>query len=630
MLSLDELNSKQKEAVLTTEGPVLIIAGPGSGKTKVLTFRTAHLIEKGIASENILAVTFTNKAAQEMKAKLQLLLTGPSRQSASWRRREGPITGTFHAFCAQILRSELDYLPSSLCYPSSKFIIYDENDSRELLKKILKESNIPDNYFKPTSVLDNISRAKSDLINAEEYTNQAEGFYPQTISQIYNLYQTALSQANALDFDDLIMLTVQIFQKAPEVLQKYQEKIKYIMVDEYQDTNHAQYVLVNLLAEKYKNICAIGDEAQSIYSWRGADIRNILNFKKDYPEMKIILLEQNYRSTQNIINAAHAVIANNTSRLEKNLWTKNAAGQPLMVYQAKNEKDEAEFIASEINKLKQEEGCNFNDFAILYRTNAQSRPIEEIFLQYGFPYKIIGGVKFYNRKEIKDILAIFRLTQNPNDLISFERLTKIPLKRQKAKIKKDIIKNYLEDLRQINKNYSLSHFLKLSIEKFDYKNYILDGTPIGENKPASAKASVDRWENIQELFTVIKDYTGLPWSEALKIFLAQAALRSTHDEVETKNNLINLMTFHSAKGLEFPVVFMAGCEEGILPYSKSCLNPSEIEEERRLCYVGITRAKKFVYLTFADQRNFRGSTYINQPSRFLGEIPDNLIKRLFI
>lgn len=619
---LDKLNPQQKEAVLAVEGPVLIIAGPGSGKTKVLTFRTAYLIAQGISPKNILAITFTNKAAQEMKSRLISLLDSNSQL---------PFAGTFHAFCAQIIRTELS--------PHTKqnhgvginpnFTIYDENDSRDLIKKILKESNISESYFKPAGVLENISKAKTDLIDEKEYESQAEGYYPQKISQIYNLYQAALKKANALDFDDLIMSCVKIFQKQPEILQKYQEKIKYIMVDEYQDTNQAQYSLVNLLAKKYKNICVIGDEAQSIYSWRGADITNILNFKKDYPEAKTIFLEQNYRSTPNIIEAAQAVIANNTSRLEKKLWTNNPVGQPIMVYQAENEKDESGFIASEINKLMREENFEFKDFAVLYRTNAQSRPVEEIFLQYGFPYKIIGNVKFYDRKEIKDLIAYLRLTQNQDDLVSFERIQKLPLKKLGRGLKADICRELINNLREIDKKLSLTEVLKQIIEKSGYDKKILDGTKEGPVLRSFSEGG-DRWENVKELFTVIKEYDYLPWSEGLKLFLEQTSLLSSHDEIKTEKNLINLMTLHSAKGLEFPVVFIAGCEEGIFPYSKSCLNPLEMEEERRLCYVGITRAKQIIYLTFASQRNIFGLTYANQPSRFLGEIPENLIKRLFI
>ena len=620
MQSID-LNPKQEEAVMATDGPILIIAGPGSGKTKVLIWRMAQLIKQGISPNNILAVTFTNKAAQEIKNRLLSLLG---------RLPQMPTTGTFHAICAQLLRRELNTIPDQPL--NSKFTIYDTNDSLSLVKKILKELNISEDYFKPASVLEAVSKAKNELISVNEYQQTAIDYYPQVVGKIYEIYQQRLKQANSLDFDDLLMLMTKIFQTYPAILEKYQNLFKYIMIDEYQDTNHTQYLLVNLLAQKYQNICVIGDEAQSIYSWRGADISNIINFQKDYPNAKTILLEQNYRSTKNILEAAHAVICQNTNRLDKKLWTDNPDGQPIMLYQASDEKEEADFLISEILKLQGENNLNFQDFSIFFRTNAQSRVIEEAFLRASLPYKIIGGLKFYERKEIKDLIAYLRLMQNPSDQVSLERIINIPprgigKKSQNLDITSQSlntkIKNFwdlITELQQTDEKVSLSEFINLLITKINYEKYLLDKTKEGDT----------RWENVQELFTVVKDYDHLSWPIGLNNFLEQAALLASSDEVETNKDLINLMTLHCAKGLEFPVVFITGCEEGIFPHSKSYLSAQNIEEERRLCYVGITRAKQLLYLTLAEQRNLYGSIYVNQPSRFINEIPEHLVKRLLI
>ena len=614
---IDSLNQQQQEAIMATDGPVLIISGPGSGKTKVLIHRIAYLIqEKKVSPKNILAITFTNKAAQEIKSRLISLLNDEIL----------PTTGTFHSICAQILRKELSRLSESNGALSSNFTIYDENDSHDLIKKIIKTLNLSSEYFKVNAIKENISRAKNKLINEKDYENEATEFYTQTISQIYHHYQKNLQDNNALDFDDLIMLTIKILQN-PEILQKYQNKFQYIMIDEYQDTNYAQYVFANLLARQYKNLCVIGDESQSIYSWRGADISNILNFQKDYPETKTILLEQNYRCTQNILSAAHAIISQNKYKLEKKLWTNNGDGGPILLYQATNEKDEADFISTEINKLVQYESFNYNDIAIFYRTNSQSRPIEESFLRWKFPYKIIGNVKFYERKEVKDLIAILRMLQNPNDSISLERLEKNFKKdifkndsNKKAKTKKEAIILFIENLKETPAQNTLADVIKIIFKKTNYKESILDGTKEGEC----------RWENIQELISVMGDYEKLSWQNALQSFLERSALASNNDEIEEQTNLINLMTLHCAKGLEFPIVFMIGCEEGIFPHSRSYLNINDMEEERRLCYVGITRAKKTLYLISAEQRYLYGSVYINQPSRFINEIPQHLIKRLLI
>lgn len=622
---LHNLNSKQIEAVQTTDGPILIIAGPGSGKTKVLTHRIAQLVNTGTPAKNILAVTFTNKAAQEIKERLAAILNS---------KMELPTAGTFHSICALILRHELG--SHNLNSLTSNFTIYDDEDSRSLIKKILKELQLSEEYFKPGTILENISQAKTELINENDYAQSATDYYPQTISKIYHLYQTSLRKANAVDFDDLIFLTIELFRHHPQALEKYQEKFKYILIDEYQDTNHAQYTLINLLAQKYENICAVGDEAQSIYGWRGADVRNILNFKHDYPETKIIFLEQNYRSTQVILAAADAVISQNTHKFDKKLWTANEFGQPINFYCAENEREEADFIAREISSLKYYDNLQLKDFAVFYRTNAQSRAVEEAFLRHKLPYKIIGGIKFYGRREIKDLIAYLRFIQNSHDKISLARIINTPPRGIGNKTQEIILNNTLEmpadipkakaffdlmeELRSFDEKATLSQLLNKIIQQTNYETYLKQ--TVDKNKEGDS-----RLENIQELFTVVKTYDHLPWPEAINVFLEQTALLASSDEIDTQNNLVNLMTLHCAKGLEFPVVFITGCEEGIFPYTRSYLDPFELEEERRLCYVGLTRAKKRLYLTHARQRHLFGMIYANEPSRFLSEIPQELTKK---
>ena len=666
---MKNLNDKQKEAVQATDGPVLVIAGPGSGKTKVLTHRVAYLIKnKGVNPRNILAVTFTNKAAQEMKERIKKLLqetsdTNRSANSSGFTDSfEGlvdennisvsqcsniqlPVVGTFHSICVRILRMETPFTEYK-----KDFVIYDSDDQISTVKKVMKEMQINPEQFKPTSVLAHISNAKNELKTARDYSEIAGDYFQENISKIYTGYQKKLLESNAMDFDDLIMQTTILFSKNPEVLRKYQNWYKYILVDEYQDTNHAQYNLVNLLSEMHRNLCVVGDDWQSIYKWRGADIKNILEFEKNYPETMVVLLEQNYRSTQIILNASSHIIAKNVNKKEKKLWTDEMLGHPVVTYEARDEKGEAEFTVSEIAKLNgQNKNVRLGDIAVLYRTNAQSRSIEEAFLQYKVPYKIIGGVKFYARKEIKDITAYLRLIQNPNDPVSFERIVNIPLRKigkvttekvlaKSREEKKDIIetilsynndnlasdkikklKQFAELIKDGQKKCSETktlEFLGYLIEKIGFEKHIKDRTEEGERK----------WENVLELFTAVEKYKDLPARDGVRIFLEEIALAADIDNMDNSSDAVTLMTLHSSKGLEFNTVFIIGLEEGLLPHSRSLSEPAEMEEERRLCYVGITRAKERVYLLFAKTRKIYGSIQANYPSRFISDIPENLLE----
>lgn len=673
---LEKLNLSQREAVETTEGPVLIIAGAGSGKTRALTHRVAYLIcEKNINPGNILAVTFTNKAAGEMKERITNLLTDSNLRMANESTESTnqsfvdshqirsfasalPLVGTFHSICVKILRREID----KLGYKKS-FTILDEQDQTAVMKKAMKELGIDITQFKPQAVLGSISKAKNDLIDEQMFAAGIGGFWEEIVAKIYSAYQKKLREQNALDFDDLIMQTVKLFQKFPEILLKYQNIFRYILVDEYQDTNHAQYILIKLLSQKYRNICVVGDDWQGIYSWRGADIQNILDFEKDFPGAKVIKLEQNYRSSQNILDAAYGVISKNISRKDKKLWTVNLAGHPLISYEADDEKDEAEFMAGEIEKIKKEKKHEYSDFVVLYRTNAQSRIIEEIMLKYSIPYRIIGGIKFYQRREIKDIIAYLRLINNFEDEVSLERSINVPKKEigemtlnkwlafakstgsdlinaglqiSKSKIqisnlayrqagksqisnsKTDAIIKFCEFIKRMNEardRLVLTDFIQKVFIESGYEKYLLDGSEEGEV----------RHENVRELLTVAKKYDGYENGEGLNLFLEEVALVSDTDNIEQKSEAVHLMTMHSAKGLEFRVVFIAGLEEGLMPHSRSMLDTREMEEERRLAYVGITRAKEKVYLLYTCERNIFGSTQVNAPSRFLDDIPEHLI-----
>lgn len=634
---LDGLNDKQIEAVRATEGPVLILAGAGSGKTRALTHRIAYLIDNGVRPDNILAVTFTNKAAGEIRERVQNLIKSDKMPALAPR-----YMGTLHAICLQILRREIKHLGYN-----KNFVIYDEDDQLALVKNVMQDLGLDTKKFNPQGILDKISKLKGELIDYEEFDSNARGYTEKILSSTYTGYQLALKRSNALDFDDLIMLCVELFQKNPEILEKYQNTFKYISVDEYQDTNHAQYAWINLLAKEHRNLFVIGDDYQSIYGWRQADIRNILDFEKDYPEAKVIKLEQNYRSTKNILTAASSVILNNKSQKHKKLWTENPDGKLIDLKEAANERREADYIIETIrNNLKL--GLGLNDFTILYRTHAQSRAIEEVMIKHGFPYRIIGGVKFYQRREIKDILAYLRLALNPNDILSFERIYNVPnrgighasfqkiksaipgktnlishlknLKENTGLGKKQIdafnkLGRIIEEISEKSKELGPSGTIKLILKKTGYESYINDGTGDGEA----------RWENVKEIFTATKKYDELESPDGLEKFLEEVALIQETDKLDKKERAINMMTLHSAKGLEFPVVFIVGMEDGIFPHSSALFKPQELEEERRLCYVGITRAKKQLHLTFCRRRMLYGTTQVNPPSRFLFEIPEHLI-----
>ncbi|MBD3282512.1 MAG: AAA family ATPase [Candidatus Portnoybacteria bacterium] len=622
MDALRELNPKQRKAVQTTEGPVLILAGPGSGKTKVLTYRLAYLMQKEIRPENIIALTFTNKAAEEMKQRVSIILN---------KKSPLPFIGTFHSFGLRILRKEIDKIKG---YKKS-FTIYDEEDKKRLIKKLIKRLEINKEQFNYKKVAATISALKSEIIDPKEYESQASEFFEKTISKIYTEYQKELKNNNALDFDDLIMFCVKLFQKNPETLKKYQNQFKYILVDEYQDTDMAQYKLIRMLSEKHQNLCVVGDDAQSIYSFRNADFRNILNFEKDYPKAKTITLDQNYRSTQVILDAASELISRNTYQKTKNLWTKNSSGPPISLVQSRNEKTEAEIIAKKIKEFSKK-GFNLNDFAVFYRTNAQSRALEESFIQNNIPYKLIGGTKFYQRKEIKDIIAYLKFIQN-NDEISMERIIntprrgigKITLKKiQTQGIKKQTKKeikefyNLIQNLKEKSKKTPLSELIKELTKKIKYKEYLKNKYGDSQTKEGVPEYEA-RWQNVKELINMSTEFDKSP--KGLEEFLEKTALFSETDEITKEKQVVHLMTLHTAKGLEFPVVFIKGCEEGILPHSRSLLNPLDIEEERRLLYVGITRTKKHLYITYAQTRTSWGSIEANPPSRFLNEIPEHLI-----
>lgn len=645
---LSGLNAQQKEAVTAVSGPILIFAGPGSGKTKVLTNRVAYLISREhITPANILAVTFTNKAAVEMRQRIIALLRSQKIPFSSL-----PQISTFHSFCAKILRSEIKILGYN-----QNFAISDEDDSVSLVKKIMKEKEISSEKINPRFILNAISGAKNELIDAELYQTTANGYFEKMISAVYGSYQQNLKSNNSVDFDDIILLVVKIFKKYPEILEKYQEQYKFILIDEYQDTNYAQYTLINLLAKKYNNIFVVGDDAQGIYGWRGANIRNILEFEKDYPAAKVICLEQNYRSTQNILDAAYSVISKNIERKDKKLWTENRAGLPLISYEAENERDEADFIVQEIKKLVAESVNNpkgaspldYKEIAVLYRTNAQSRSIEEAFIKNDLPYKIIGNIKFYARKEIKDIIAYLKIIANPEDTVGLERVINVPPRGLgKSAEKREILasfKNWKESSCQDKLMEELGNKKAQTLKKFretidsfisfsqnhnltELINKIITDTAYESYLSESAKDSEAKIENIKELLTVTTKFDNTPACETLTNFLENSSLASPDDEGETNNDAVSLMTLHSAKGLEFKIVFIAGLEEGILPHIRSTRSLSELEEERRLCYVGITRAKEKVYLAFSKSRQFLGVTQSNAPSRFLYEIPEHLIEKI--
>ncbi|WP_418791723.1 DNA helicase PcrA [Phosphitispora sp. TUW77] len=631
-----KLNPSQTEAVECCSGPLLILAGAGSGKTRVLTHRIAHLIrDKGVAPYNILAITFTNKAAQEMKDRVEALLG--SQADYMW-------ICTFHSTCVRILRKEI----SALGYDTG-FVIYDSSDQQTLIKQCIKELNIDDKRFPPRAITAGISQAKNSLMGPEEYEKKADDYYQQIVSSVYSLYQKKLYKNNALDFDDLIMKTVILFQKYPEILETYQERFKYILIDEYQDTNHAQYRLVGLLAEKYRNICVVGDDDQSVYRFRGADIKNILDFERDYSETRVVRLEQNYRSTKNILEAANEVIRNNIGRKEKRLWTENQEGAPVCLFTAGDEHQEAYYVADKIIEGHDRQNRPYRDFSVLYRTNAQSRVVEEILMRHNIPYTIVGGLKFYDRKEIKDILAYLKLVSNPADSVSLMRIINVPrrgigdtsIARVFAYAAENDISPYdairhvemipklqARAVKTLQAFYSLIEELRNKKDRIsvtDQTKEILDKS--GYLKELQGEKTIEaetRIENIKEFLSVTAEYDSAGEEGSLEEFLAEVSLVSDIDSMNEETDVVVLMTLHSAKGLEFPVVFMLGMEEGIFPHSRSIAEQAELEEERRLCYVGITRAREEIHLVNAGQRMLYGNYMHNPPSRFIGEIPEEL------
>ncbi len=633
---LEGLNDEQKEAVLAVEGPCLVIAGAGSGKTKVLTHKIAYLMHNvGVKPWNILAITFTNKAANEMKERVEKLVGEVAKDM--W-------IGTFHSICVRILRRYIDRIGFT-----SSFVIFDTSDQRTIVKQCIKQLELDDKIFTDRSVLSEISNAKNEMLEPADYALRANGEYrKETIAEVYKMYQKKLKDNNAVDFDDIINYTIKILSENPDVLEYYSNKFEYVLVDEYQDTNKAQFTLVSMLAARFGNITAVGDNNQGIYSFRGADITNILNFERDFPGTKIIKLEQNYRCTQNILDAANAVIKNNESKYEKNLWTQNNKGDLPYVFRGDTEYDEANFIVEQIRRLKREEYLDYNDFTVLYRMNSQSRSIEDILRREDIPYKIVGGLKFYERKEIKDIIAYLRLIENTADNLSLQRIINEP-KRGIGKTSLDNIEavanqndismyevikradafglnrvyvnsrdfiNQIEELRSKKDTLIISELIKETLRITGYSKALeLEDTTEAEN----------RLENLDEFLTVAIEFEEELADNTLADFLEGITLSSDIDNTDETEDSVTLMTLHSAKGLEFPVVFLVGMEEGIFPGYKSIGEQKELEEERRLCYVGITRAKQHLFLTCARQRTIFGSTSCNQVSRFVKEIPEELL-----
>ena len=633
------LNPQQLEAVKATDGPLLIMAGAGSGKTRVLTQRIAYLmVEKGINPYNILAITFTNKAAREMRERIGKVMGGAADEV--W-------ISTFHSMCVRILRRDIDRIGYN-----RNFTILDSTDQLSVIKGILKDKNIDPKKFDPRAILGSISSAKNELITPEELSKQTGSYYEQIVHDVYEEYQKKLHKNQALDFDDLIMKTIGLFQRVPEVLEYYQRKFQYIHVDEYQDTNRAQYMLVKLLAARFQNLCVVGDSDQSIYGWRGADIANILSFEKDYPRANVIMLEQNYRSTKKILLAANEVIKKNSNRKPKNLWTENNDGQLITYFRGDTEQSEAQFVAGKIQELAQKENRELSDFAILYRTNAQSRVMEEVLLKSNIEYSIVGGIKFYDRKEIKDILAYLRLISNPDDDISLQRVINVP-KRGVGSTSLDKISRYAQmngismykalhemehigvspkitnacsEFRDLIRNYtamqeylSVTELVEEVLEKSGYREML---------KAEKSLEAQSRLENIDEFLSVTTAFEKSSDDRSLIAFLTDLALVADIDRLDEEDKVqesVVLMTLHSAKGLEFPVVFLMGLEEGVFPHSRSLMEEEEMEEERRLAYVGITRAEEQLFITNAQMRTLYGRTSMNPVSRFISEIPQDLI-----
>ncbi|MDP2954483.1 MAG: UvrD-helicase domain-containing protein [Chloroflexota bacterium] len=638
---LEGLNAPQREAVTAIEGPLLILAGPGSGKTRVIVHRVAYLIRVcGISPHRIIAVTFTNKAAREMAERLIRLLGRPA----------GDLTlGTFHAICARFLRRD-----GAAIGVDPGFVIYDDEDQQGMMKRTLQELSLDPKRYPAKALLSAISAAKSHLLGPEEYGQGVGSYFEEVVKRVYERYEAMLAQSRALDFDDLLMKAVLLFRHNPQVVARYQERYLHILIDEFQDTNLAQYELAKQLAGKYRNLCVVGDPDQSIYSWRYADVRNILNFERDYPEAKVVFLEQNYRSTQTILGAAEHVIAANQQRKPVKLWTENEAGLPLVVAEAYNEEEEAQLVAQEIEKLQTGGRFKAGDCAVMYRTNAQSRALEETFIRYGLPYRLVGATRFYQRREVKDIIAYLRLLHNSHDNVSLLRVINVPGRGIGQRTQDDLVRwaqslgiplyaalqmaaqpaeesatppfasraaqaltaflALLNELMARAKELGVAELTNLLLERTGYRAYLMEG----EN-------GEERWENVLELRSVAVQFRDLEPDEGLEVFLEQVALVSDVDNLDEKADAVTLITLHQAKGLEFPVVFIVGMEEGVLPHIRSFDDPGQMEEERRLCYVGITRAKEKVYLLRAFRRSFMGASAPNPASRFLQDIPQELI-----
>ena len=652
---LEGLNPPQKEAVENVDGPLLILAGPGSGKTRVITHRIAYLITKvGVYPRRILAVTFTNKAAKEMKERLfGRSDKDPAAPLSAMRTRSSELTlGTFHAICVRILRTSGE--PIGL---DRNLVIYDEDDKASIIKDAMQDLNIDPRNFPPRGISSAISASKSQMIDAQDHRLHVHSYFDEVVGRVFQRYQAILEENNGVDFDDLLLKAVQLFDRSPETLEKYANRYRYLLIDEFQDTNVVQYRLAKQIASQHGNICVVGDPDQSIYSWRHADIRNILSFEKDFPKAKVIYLEQNYRSTQTILESAHNVIAANQQRKEKNLWTDNGQGVPITMSEAYNEQDEAQTVAKEIERLMRDNDHDLGDMAVMYRTNAQSRSLEESFMRYGIPYRLVGGTRFYQRREVKDIVGYLRLVHNPYDSVSLRRVINVP-KRGIGQKTVDGLMMWaqqlgmppytalqllahnaegngnvpeppfgsgarrsltsflvmLDELLEMGTGGDVVHLISMVAERTGYKDFLLDSEDRGE----------DRWENIMELRSVAAEYRGLEPGESLTALLDGVALVSDTDELDGKANAVTLITLHQAKGLEYPVVFLVGMEEGLLPHRRSIDDPDQMEEERRLCYVGMTRAKQRLYLLRAFRRNMMGSSNVNPPSRFLGAIPKGL------
>lgn len=595
---LNELNPDQQKAVIATTGPILILAGAGSGKTRVLTYKVAYLIfEHHIDPSRILMVTFTNKAAGEMKERIKLLLS-----ENGMRKTAMPVAGTFHSICSKILRHDGHHIGIPI-----NFTIYDSQDQIDAIKDVMKEADISVKDFKPHAILATISEAKNELIGPLEYPQFARGYFQETVARVYLLYQKKLLESCALDFDDLLTKTVDLFQKHPDILGTYQEQFEYIVVDEYQDTNHAQYMITTMLSKRHRNITVVGDASQSIYKFRGADFRNISNFKHDFKDVKEFHLEQNYRSSQNILDAATNVISKNTSHPILKLWTDKTGGDQIVLYEARTEHDEASFIVTTILQSNR----SYRDHAILYRTNAQSRVLEETFLRAGIPYVLVGGTRFYDRKEIKDVLSYLKVLANPKDAVSYRRIEKLGVGR---------MKKFLAFAETVKSDTKL-----ISYSTLELMDTVLDTTKYLELYDANIEDEATRLENIKELRSVATEFP------VLADFLETVALLEEKYSKKTQenntHNAVTMMTLHSAKGLEFPIVYIVGMEEGLFPHARALMDREELEEERRLCYVGVTRAKERLYLTYANRRLFFGTRTQNMISRFVADIPEHILEK---